>query len=63
MGRLPFSLHPVFILSYQIDVLFHSFCTHCSNLPAQIVVDHGGNFGGTTDMLLRRKSTLKINNR
>ena len=63
MGILPFSFHPAFIVSYQIDALLHSFCAHCSNLPAQIVVDHGGYFGGTTDMLLRGKSTLKINNR
>ena len=57
MGRLPFSFHPVLIISYQIDAVFHSFRTHCSNLPAPIVVDHGGYFGGTTDLLLRGKST------
>ena len=53
MGILPFSFHPAFIVSYQIDALFNSFRTHGSNPPVQIVVDHGGYFEGTTDMLLR----------
>ena len=57
MGRLPFNFHPVLIFSYHIDALFHSFRTHCSYLPAQIVVDHRGYFGGTTDLLLSGKST------
>ena len=57
MGRLPFSFHPVLIISYQIDALSYSFRTHCFNLPALIVVDHGRYFGGTTDMLLCGKST------
>ena len=57
MGRLPFSFHPVLIFSYQKVALFHSFGTHCFYLPAQIVVDHGGYFGGSTDILLCGKST------
>ena len=57
MGGLPFRSHPVLIFSYQINAVFHSFRTHCSNLPATIVVDHGGYFGGTTDILLCGKST------
>jgi hypothetical protein len=57
MGMLPFRFHPVLIFSYQIDALIHSFRTHCFNLPAQIVVDHGRYFGGTTDILLCGKST------
>ena len=57
MGRLPFSFHPFLVFSYLIDALFHSFRTHCSNLPAQIVVDYGGYFGGATDMLVCGKST------
>ena len=58
MRRLPFSFHPVFIFSCLIDALFHCFRTHCSNLPAYIIVDHGGYFRGATDMLLCRISTL-----
>jgi hypothetical protein len=57
MGRLPFSFHPVLIFSNLTDTLFHSFRTHCSNLPAQIVVDHCGYFGGASDMLVCGKST------
>ena len=57
MGRLPFSFHPVFIFSLHKDALFHSLRTHCSNLPGPIVVDHGGYFGGATDMLMCGKST------
>ena len=57
MGRLPFSFHPALIFSYHIDALFHSFRTLFPNLPAPIVVDHGGYFGGTTDMLVCGKST------
>ena len=57
MGRLPFNFHPVLIFSYRIDAFFRSFRPHCSNLPARIVVDHGGYFGGTTGIHLRRKST------
>ena len=57
MGRLPFSFYPVLIFSYFRDALFHSFRTHCSDLPALIVVDHGGYFGGAADMLMCRKST------
>jgi hypothetical protein len=45
-------------LSNFTDALFHSFRTHFSNLPAQIVVDHGGYFGGTADELVCGKSTL-----
>ena len=56
MGRLPFSFHPLLIFSYLIDALFSSFCTDCSNLPAQIIVDHRRYFRGTTDMLLCGKS-------
>ena len=56
MGKLPFSFHPVLIFSYLRDALFHSFRTHCSNLPAQVVVDHSGYFGGTADMLMCGKS-------
>ena len=56
MGRLPFSFHPILNSSYHIDALFRSFRPHCSNLPARIVVDHGGYFGGTADILLRGKS-------
>ena len=58
MGRLPFSFHPVLIFSDLIDALFHSFRTHCSNLPAQIIVDQGRYFGGATDLLMCGKSTL-----
>ena len=57
MRRLPFSFHPFLIISYQVDALFHSFRTHCSDLPVQIVVDHGGYFGGATDMFMCGKST------
>ena len=53
---LPFCLHPFLFFSYRINALFHNLCTHCSNLPAQIVVDHGGYFGSTADMLMCRKS-------
>ena len=56
MGRLPFSFHPFLIFSYLRDAIFHSFRTHCSNLPAPIVVDHGGYFGGATDKLMCGKS-------
>ena len=55
--KLPFSFHPVFIISYQINALFRSFRTHCSNFPAQIVVDHGGYFGCAANILLCGKST------
>ena len=51
MGNLPFSFHPVLNFSILTDTLFHSFRTYCSNLPVQIVVDHGGYLGGTADML------------
>jgi len=57
MGRLPFSFHPVLIFSNLTDALSHSFRTHGSNLPAPIVVDHGGYFGGASDMLMCGKST------
>ena len=57
MGRLPFGFHPVLIFSNLTDTLFRSFRTHRSNFPAEIVIDHGGYFGGSTDMLLRGKST------
>ena len=57
MGTLPFSFHPVLIFSKLTDALFHSFRTHCSNLPAPIVIDHGGYFGGASDMLICGKST------
>ena len=40
--RSPFGFHPVLIFSYVVDILFHGFCTHCSDLPTLIVVDHGG---------------------
>jgi hypothetical protein len=62
MERLPFSFHPVLIFSYLTDALFHRFRTHRSNLPAQIVVDHGGYFGCATDMLMCRKSTARRSN-
>ena len=54
--KLPFSFHPFLIISYQIYALFHSFRTHCSDLPSQIVVDHCGYFGGATDMFMCGKS-------
>ena len=54
---LPFSFHPLLIFSYLTDAFFHSFRTHCPNLSAQIVVDHGGYFGGATDLLICGKST------
>ena len=57
IGRLPFGFHPVLILSYFTDAFSHSFRTHCSNLPAPIVVDYSRYFGGTTDMLMCGKST------
>jgi hypothetical protein len=57
IGRLPFSFHPLLIFSYLTDALFRSFRTHCSNLPAPIVVDYGGYFGGASDMLICGKST------
>ena len=57
MERLPFSFCPVLIFSYLTDALFHSFRTHCSNLPVPIVVDHGGYFGGAANMLMCGKST------
>ena len=57
MGRLPFSFRPFLIFGNFTDVLFYSLRTHCSNLPAQIVVDHRGNFGGAADMLMCWKST------
>ena len=57
MGKLPFSFHPVLIFSYLTDVLYHSFRTHCSNIPALIVIHHGGYFGGATDMVICGKST------
>ena len=57
MGNLPFSFHPVLNFSILTDTLFHSFRTYCSNLPVQIVVDHGGYLGGTADMLQCGKST------
>jgi hypothetical protein len=57
MGRLPLSFHPVLIFSYLIDALFRSFRTHCSDLPAPIVVDHGGYFGSAIDMLICGIST------
>ena len=52
MRRLPFSLNPVLIFRYLTDALFHRFRTHSSDLPAPIVVDHGGYFGGASDMLI-----------
>jgi hypothetical protein len=57
MGKLPFSFHPVLVFSYLTDALFHSFRTHCSNLPTLIVVDHGGYFGSASDKLMCGKST------
>ena len=60
MGRLPFSFHPHLIFSYLRDALSHSFRTHCSNLPAPVVVDNGGYFRGATDMLMCGKSTPTI---
>ena len=57
MRRLPFSFHPLLILSFLTDALFHSFCTHCFNFPVPIVVDYSGYFGGATDMLMCGKST------
>jgi hypothetical protein len=57
MGMLPFRFHPFLIFGYHKIALFHSFRAHCSNLPAPIIVDHGGNFWGAIDMLLCGKST------
>ena len=57
MRRLPFSFDPVLIFSNLTDALFHSFRTHSSNLPAPIVVDYGGYFGGATDILTCGEST------
>ena len=57
MRRLPFSFQPLLIFSHLINAFFHSFRTHCSNLPTPIVVDHGGYFGGATNMLICWKST------
>ena len=57
MERLPFSFHPLLIFSNPTNVLFSSLRTHCSNLPALIVVDHSGYLGGAADMLMCGKST------
>ena len=39
-----------------------SFRTHSSNLPAPIVVDHGGNFGGASDIHVLKNLHSYINN-
>ena len=57
MGLLPFNFHPILIIRYLTDTVFHSFRTHSSNLPVLIVVDYGGYFGGATHMLVCGKST------
>ena len=57
MGRLPFSFYPHLIFNYLTDALSCSFRTHCFNLPAPIVVDHGGYFGGASRGLMCGKST------
>jgi len=56
----PFRLNPPFIFSLFEDPLAHGFCSHSADLTRLIIVDDGGDFGCTVDLLMGRKAASML---